>query len=650
MLEQLETRLTPATLTFNPLDTAALINDLQVAANAPNDTAIINLQAGATYTLTDVNNYWYGPNGLPPIASEVIIHGNGAIIARDTAAPDFRLLYVSGGMELAAGSLTMDNLTLTGGIAKGGNSGSGGGGMGAGGAIFNQGTLTFISVTLADNRALGGSSGVAGLGAGGGGMGGDAPANGDGGGFGGALIGGPFGGAGGSGGAHGGGGGGFLTGADGAPGTESGGGGGQGGFGGGNGDGGDGGFGGSAKGGDFGMGGGGDTTSSNWGGGGGVGGGGGAGVDYGGGSRGNYGGSGGFGGGGAAGVLRGGHGGFGGGNGHLYGTGGDGGSGYGGAIFNMGADSAHAGSGLVTLINCTFTNNTARGGEGDLGGNGFGGAVFNLDGRITLTNTTLADNTVRGGNGTIAGNADGGAIYNLADGQDIYTGNAVVALLFLNNNILAANNGGDHDLVSKVVGHGSNGANGAAVLGGNNLVMSSSGIVSAGVIVSTANPILGSLQDNGGLTQTLLPGAGSPVLGAGAAGLAPATDQRGVARPPNGPIDLGAVQVSLAANTGNNGGGSTSDGGSTGGNGSSSSDATPASAGLFGLALQSFELTLDSLLALAHARFGLHNAALDARIAELQTAINGDPLFNTFEGHQVILLGQKAALESLGSR
>jgi hypothetical protein len=66
--------------------------------------------------------------------------------------------------------------------------------------------------------------------------------------------------------------------------------------------------------------------------------------------------------------------------------------------------------------------------------------------------------------------------------------------------------------------------------------------------------------------------------------------------------------------------------------------------------LQSFELTLHSLLALAHARIGIHNAALDAKIAQLQASINGDPLLNSFEGHMVVLLGQNAALESLGSR
>jgi hypothetical protein len=101
------------------------------------------LQSNTTYTLDVVNNNWYGPNGLPPIKSNVVINGNGAVIERDTAAntPDFRLFYVSGGMELPPGALEMDNVTLQNGIAQGGSSDLGGGGLGAGGAIFNQGTL-----------------------------------------------------------------------------------------------------------------------------------------------------------------------------------------------------------------------------------------------------------------------------------------------------------------------------------------------------------------------------------------------------------------------------------------------------------------------------------------------------------------------------
>ena len=181
MLEQLESRLTPAVFNVGPGDVATLIADINTA-NGNGQSNIINLSP-SVYTLTAVNNFWYGPTGLPPIFSNLTIHGNGATIQRASIPFDFRLFYVSGGLELPAGSLSMDNVTLKGGVAAGGESGGGGGGLGAGGAIFNQGTLNLTDVTLTNNEALGGSSGLFGVGAGGGGMGSSADSISDGGGF-----------------------------------------------------------------------------------------------------------------------------------------------------------------------------------------------------------------------------------------------------------------------------------------------------------------------------------------------------------------------------------------------------------------------------------------------------------------------------------
>ncbi len=756
ILEELESRLVPTTQTFNPGDAAALIQDLQAASNNPSVTTIINLQSGVTYTLTVVDNFWYGPDGLPPIDSPVIIHGNGATIARDTSVnTPFRLFYVSGGMELPAGNLTMDNVTLEGGIASGGSSDQGGGGLGAGGAIFNQGTLLLTAVTLTNNLALGGSSGDVGLGNGGGGMGGDADSFGNGGGFGGSLGGTSGGNGGGAGPGGGGGGGGFLTGANGGSGTTAGGGvgGGLGGFGGASdGDGGPGGAGGGGGfGGRFGAGGLAGFPSTAGGGGGGVGGGGssssnnGGSGGFGGGGGFNIEGNGGFGGG-ASGASGGkGRPGFGGGDGSTGNNpAGGGGAGMGGAIFNMGADSTDPGSGQATLVNCTLTANIAQGGDGggnrvngSTGGSGFGGAVFNLDGHVILTNDTLAANII-GGGGPAVGVADGGAVYSLAFGNDIDTGKPVAASLVLNNSILATSIQGN-DLVSNAINGLGN--NAATVSGSHNLVMASTGSIDAGVITVTANPNLGPLQYNGGPTQTMLPASGSPVLLDGDPSLAPSTDQRSQPRPRSGPTDLGSVQVSLAitattitsnpsitfsardqnvtltaqvisnggpvfegtvtftveqgstvigvattSNTVSNGAASVNyvlpggtaagtytitasysdsqgriflpstsipgslfvtpatrtNGGSTGGG--SSHGAVPVSAGLFGLALEGFDLTLDSLLAFDYAVIGVLNDSLDALIEQLQTVIDGDPMFNTFAGQMAVLLGEADAL------
>jgi hypothetical protein len=209
----------------------------------------------------------------------------------------------------------------------------------------------------------------------------------------------------------------------------------------------------------------------------------------------------------------------------------------------MGADSAHPGSGQATLINCTLTANTAQGGAGQNPGSGLGGAVFNLDGTVKLVNDTVDAN-----------HADkGGAVYNLALGKDIPTGGTVTASLILNNNILADSThpvvnvpGAIPDLVSSAQGTN----NTAAVSGSHNLVTSSTGTIGTGVITLTTSPNLGPLQSHGGLTPTMLPQPGSPVLGAGDPLFAPTIDQRGHTRPLNGPIDLGAVQVSVAPTTG----------------------------------------------------------------------------------------------------
>src|SRR5262249_39177092 len=152
---------------------------------------------------------------------------------------------------------------------------------------------------------------------------------------------------------------------------------------------------------------------------------------------------------------------------------------------------------------------------------------FNLNGQVILANDTLAANTVAvNGSGT----ADGGAVYNLAFGNDIDTGGAVAVSLVLKNSILATSTGGN-DLSS---GNGTLSGS-ATVSGSHDLIMSSDGGIAAGVITLTANPNLGSLQNNGGLTPTMLPLPGSPVLGAGVPSLAPSIDQRGHLRPPGGP-------------------------------------------------------------------------------------------------------------------
>ncbi len=563
-------------------------------ANSGGGPSTVQLGTGCTYTLRAVDNNWYGPNGLPAIASDITIVGNGATITRAASAPDFRFFFVGANIADPAtpnyvspgpGELTLEDLTLSGGWAKGGSSDLGGGGAGMGGAIFSQGTVSIEASTLTGNTAQGGQSGDTAAGNGGGGIGTSSDGQ-TGGGFGAGTFGGASGGngtnsndvrpdfivgdGGGAGfalaedggpatGSPGGGGGGPLTGMGGAGGASvdvPGGAGGDGGGGGGAGDGeAGGGFG--FGGGGGGVGGGGGATSTTTaeeygpgGSGGGFGGGGGYGVTTVTDPAGN-GGDGGFGGGGGGGS---GLGGFGGGN----GTGGanpagGGGAGMGGAIFNM--------EGQLSITNSTLTGNQAIAGADNVPvhASALGGAVFNLNGTFTAVASTLAANTA----------TDGAAIFNLA--YDAAT--ARTAQTRLQDTIVANGAGGGADLVSDkpiTVSGGTNnpGATANADLSQFDLVdrfAARGAVVRLGHVYGeggtisgtplTAGPMLGPLQDNGGPTETMALLPGSPAIDAGDSfGLS--TDQRGEPRPVDFPgiantaggdgADIGAFEVQPA--------------------------------------------------------------------------------------------------------
>src|SRR5258708_4881267 len=79
-LEALEGRETPAAF-IAPGDVRALIAAI-TRADASVGTNVIDLAPGSVYTLTAVDNWWYGPNGLPaisaPAGGSLIINGHGA--------------------------------------------------------------------------------------------------------------------------------------------------------------------------------------------------------------------------------------------------------------------------------------------------------------------------------------------------------------------------------------------------------------------------------------------------------------------------------------------------------------------------------------------------------------------------------------------
>lgn len=150
-------------------DPAALVKAITAANSAGGDT--LDLAPNCFYSLTSAGS---DPNtALPPVTASLVIHGDGATIARPFDAPPFRLLEVASG-----GNLQIDHVELSDGLDVLSNVGGGGiynaGSLtitsstlfndstanGVGGAIYNVGTLTVASSTLASNNALGGGGAI----------------------------------------------------------------------------------------------------------------------------------------------------------------------------------------------------------------------------------------------------------------------------------------------------------------------------------------------------------------------------------------------------------------------------------------------------------------------------------------------------------
>jgi hypothetical protein len=226
-----------------------------------------------------------------------------------------------------------------------------------------------------------------------------------------------------------------------------------------------------------------------------------------------------------------------------FGGGGGGGAGLGGALFNDG--------GAVTLTNSTLAGNAAQGGAGGTaergaggsGGAGVGGAVFTRNGSLTAVNVTIASNNVvagAAGTGTAGsgsrGPADASGIEAVGDGD--------TATVRLSNSIVADTPSNLNDFLTGSLNGGV-----VSTSGTNNLIRTNNGFQGAKTITGK-NPLLNSLADNGGPTQTMAPLDGSLVVRAGdnnsvtAPPFAgpPITDQRGQPRLGGGTVDLGAFQ------------------------------------------------------------------------------------------------------------
>jgi hypothetical protein len=205
------------------------------------------------------------------------------------------------------------------------------------------------------------------------------------------------------------------------------------------------------------------------------------------------------------------------------------------------------GGGIDNGGTLTLTDSTVSGNAGTYAG------IYNDGGTMTIVDSTVAKNS---GNGTVGGGvANIGTMTVIAStisgntGGGIYSGQGHVATL--GATIVAGNTGGNCDAYD------------AASLdsAGYNLTNDKTGAAcsfTAATDLVNKNPLLGSLSDNGGPTQTLLPGAKSPAADVipetttlRGVTVCPSTDQRGVARPGHGETGctIGAVEAALSKAT-----------------------------------------------------------------------------------------------------
>jgi hypothetical protein len=122
-------------------DAPSLISAITTANGTPGG-GTLTLTTGCVYTLESANNTTEGGTGLPVITGSVTIQGAGSTITRSSATgvTAFRVFDVASG-----GSLTLNSLTLSNGLANNGQQG--------GGAIFNHGTLAVTSGTFTNNSS-----------------------------------------------------------------------------------------------------------------------------------------------------------------------------------------------------------------------------------------------------------------------------------------------------------------------------------------------------------------------------------------------------------------------------------------------------------------------------------------------------------------
>lgn len=175
--------------------------------------------------------------------------------------------------------------------------------------------------------------------------------------------------------------------------------------------------------------------------------------------------------------------------------------------------------------------------KGNFSTSGDGGGIANFDGTTTISNSTMTENSA----------ATGGAIYS--------TQSAGTAVLTVTNSTISGNTGGggvnvtgSTTFTNTIISNNTSGnCTGTITNGGNNIDDGTTcGWASASGSMSSTNPMLVALTNNGGLTETMALQTGSPAIDTGntiACSNAPVgnRDQRDVIRPIDGNTVPGAI-------------------------------------------------------------------------------------------------------------
>ena len=176
-------------------------------------------------------------------------------------------------------------------------------------------------------------------------------------------------------------------------------------------------------------------------------------------------------------------------------------------VFNQG--------GNLAVLNSTIANNGEQG-------------IFAQGGTSTVNNSTIVGNGEEGISSSGASSVNNSTIANNGD-VGIFAGPG--GNISINSSIVANNNNGNGDLFAF-----------GTLNPTSSLILDSDFVNGVSGNIIGVDPLLGPLGNNGGSTQTLLLGAGSPAIDAGSNPLGLALDQTGANRVFGPQVDIGATE------------------------------------------------------------------------------------------------------------